>query len=105
MTDRTERVSQLRATLSLGLDAKGSEKILRALEDLLVPHGLYLDGGLKHSGDNSGLSPEIVGLITRADGRDLSERDKRWVEAWLASTPQVAEFSMSPPKPADSPER
>jgi uncharacterized protein YggL (DUF469 family) len=105
MAAERERVSQLRATLSLGLDAKQSEKILHALqEELLIPYGLYLDGGLSHFGDDSGLSPEIAGLVTRADGRDLSERDKKRVEAWLASTPQVREFSISPPKPADSPE-
>jgi hypothetical protein len=101
MTDRAELVSQLRATLSLGLDAKAAEKILHALqEDLLIPYGLYLDGGLSRSAGDAGLSPEIAGLVTRADGRDLSERDRKRVEAWLASTPQVIEFSMGPPTPA-----
>jgi len=105
MADRADLVSQLRATLRLGLDSNRSEKILRALqEELLIPYGLYLDGGLSHPGDDSGLSPEIAGLVTRADGRDLSERDRKRVEAWLAAAPQVTEFSMGPPRPADSPE-
>ena len=98
MIARAERVAQLRATLSLGVTAKQAGKILRALEEeVLIPAGLYLDGGLTAPGD--GLSPEIAGRLCRADGRDLSERDTKRVEAWLASTPQVGEFSMNPPAP------
>ena len=105
MSDRAELVSQLRATLSLGLAARKSEQILHALQDdLLIPAGLYLNGGLSHLGGDCGLSPEIAGLVTRADGRDITERDRKRVEAWLASTPQVTEFSIGPPRPADSPE-
>jgi hypothetical protein len=89
---------QLRATLTLGITAKQAGKILRTLEeDVLIPAGLYLDGGLTHPGD--ALSPEIAGALCRADGRDLTERDAKRVEAWLASTPQVREFSMNPPTP------
>ena len=98
MMARAEMVSQLRATLSLGVTAKQAGKILRALEEeALIPAGLYLDGGLTHPGD--GLSSEIAGTLCRADGRDLTERDRKRVEAWLASTPQVREFSMHPPTP------
>jgi hypothetical protein len=90
---------QLRATLSLGIPAKQAGKILRALEeDLLIPAGLYLDGGLSDPAD--GLSHEIAGVVTRADGRDMSERDRKRVEAWLASNTQIIEFSMGPPRPA-----
>jgi uncharacterized protein YggL (DUF469 family) len=93
VTDRAELVSQLKATLRLGLDARQAEKVLRALEEeVLIPAGLYLNGGLSRFDD--GRSPEIAGLVTRADGRDMTERDRKRVEAWLASTPQVIEFSM-----------
>jgi uncharacterized protein YggL (DUF469 family) len=101
MTGRAELVSQLRATLSLGLDSRQSEKVLHALEeDVLIPAGLYLNGGVSHF--DARLSPEIAGLVARADGRDITERERKRVEAWLASTPQVIEFFMGPPKPADS---
>ena len=94
-------VSQLRATLSLGLTPRQCEKILQALEeDALIPAGLYLDGGLSHAGAKSGLSPEIAGLLTRVDGRNLTERDCKRVEAWLATIPKVIEFSVGPPRPA-----
>lgn len=85
---------QLRATLSLGMTAKQAGKILRALEEgVLIPAGLYLDGGLSDAAD--GLSPEIGGMVIRADGRDMTERDRKRVEAWLASTPGVIEFSIT----------
>jgi hypothetical protein len=93
--DRAERVSQLRAVLRLGLDAQQSGEVLRALEEeILIPYGLYLDGGVNHF--DGGRSPEIAGLVARADGRDMTERDRKWVEVGLASTPQVVEFSMGP---------
>ena len=60
--------------------------------------------GLSHFGDESKLSPEIAGLVTRADGGDVTERDRKKVETWLAARPQVTEFSMGTLKPADSPE-
>ncbi len=89
-----ELVSQLRATLGHGVRPKDAENTLHALQDeLLVPRGLYLNGGLSHA-DGSELSPEIVGLVTRADGRDLSELDVRRISAWLGSNPAIAEFSM-----------
>ena len=96
-----ELVSQLRANLSHGLALKEAEKVLHALQDdLLVPRGLYLDGGLSNFEDGSDLSPEIIGLVTRADGRDLSELDVKRIGAWLAGHPAITEFSMSPLKPA-----
>ncbi len=105
MNKRTELVSELRATLRHGLDLQAAEKVLHALQDnLLVLIGLYLSGGLNHPGGAADFSPEIVGLVTRADGSDLSERERRKVEAWLVAMPQVTEFSMSPLKPANSPE-
>jgi uncharacterized protein YggL (DUF469 family) len=105
MTERAELVSHMRASLGLGLDLKHAERILHALQDdFLVPNGLYLDGGLAHFGVASMLSAEIAGLVTRADGKDLSERDRNRVQGWLAKNAQVTEFSMSPLKPADSPE-
>ena len=104
MADRTELVSQLRATLTHGLNVKNARKVLRSLEEeLLVPSGLYLDGGMSYYGKEANFSPEIAGLLTRADGSDISERDRKKVEAWLAANPQVTEFSMGALKPADSP--
>ena len=95
----------MRATLIHRLDLKRAEKVLHSLQDdLLVPSGLYLNGGLSHFGDESKLSPEIAGLVTRADGGDVTERDRKKVETWLAARPQVTEFSMGTLKPADSPE-
>jgi uncharacterized protein YggL (DUF469 family) len=105
MAATAELVSQLRANLSHGCRLKDAEKVLHLLQDeLLVPRGLYLNGGLHHFGDGSDLSPEIVGLVTRADGRDLSERDLIQVTTWLGKQPAITEFSMGPLKPADSPE-
>jgi len=105
MPDRAELVSELRAILVPGLDLKSAERVLHKLQDdLLVPGGLYLNGGLSHFGNGSDLSPEIAGLVTRADGRDISERDRCKVEAWLAAMPQVNGVSMGSLKPADSPE-
>ena len=98
-------VSQLRASLSHGLKSEDAEQVLHALEDeLLVPRGLYLDGGLEHSGDESELSPEIAGLVTRADGRNLTQLEVTRVATWLGANPAIGEFSMGPLKPADSPE-
>jgi uncharacterized protein YggL (DUF469 family) len=97
-------VAQLRATLSRELDPKASRKILHSLEDkVFVPGGLYLDGGLTDSTDPS-RGPEIAGLLTRADGRDLTERERKRVEAWLASIPQIIAFSVGPLQPANAPE-
>jgi uncharacterized protein YggL (DUF469 family) len=94
-------VSQLHASLGQGCRPKDAEKMLRSLEEeLLIPRGLYLDGGLQHLG-GSDVSPEIAGLVTRADGRDLSERDVTLVAAWLGKQPAIAEFSMGPLKSAD----
>lgn len=100
-----ELVSQLRANLAHGLGAEEAENLLQALEDqVLVPRGLYLDGGLADLGEDSGLSAEIVGLVVRADGRDLTELELKRVAAWLGARAEITEFSMSPLKPADSPE-
>ena len=105
MSANAELVSQLRANLSHRLRLKDAEKVLHSLQDeLLVPRGLYLNGGLAHFGDASDLSPEIVGLVTRADGRDLADLDVRRINAWLSAHPAITEFSMGPLKPADSPE-
>ncbi len=98
-----ELVSQLRATLGHGVRPKDAERTLHALQDeLLVPRGLYLNGGLSHAGNDSKLSPEIVGVVTRADGRDLSELDVRRISAWLGRNPAIAGFSMGPLMPMDS---
>jgi uncharacterized protein YggL (DUF469 family) len=95
-------VSQLHASLGQGCRPKDAEKMLRSLEEeLLIPRGLYLDGGLQDSGDGADASPEIAGLVTRADGRDLSERDVTLVATWLGKQPAIAEFSMGPLKSAD----
>jgi uncharacterized protein YggL (DUF469 family) len=102
MASSGELVSQLRASLAHGLRLKDAEAVLRSLEDeVLVPRGLYLDGGLAHSGD-SDVSPEIVGLVTRADGRNVSELEVSRVTAWLGKNPAIAEFSMGPLKPASA---
>jgi len=103
MTSSGELVSQLRASLSHGLRLKDAEAVLRSLEDeVLVPRGLYLDGGLAHSGNDSDVSPEIVGLVARADGRNVSELEVSRVSAWLGKNPAIAEFSMGPLKPASA---
>lgn len=100
-----ELVCGLRASLVHGLDPGRAQALLHVLEDeLLVPAGLYLDGGLQHAGVSSPYSPEIAGLVMRADGRDLAERDRARVEAWLVAQPLVAEFAVGPRKPAGSPE-
>ena len=105
MAEPAELVSQLRAALTHGLDLKNSKKVLHALQDkFLVPNGLYLNGGLSHFGADSLLSPEIVGLVTRADGRDLTEPERKKVEAWLGSIPQITEYSLGSLKPSNSPE-
>jgi uncharacterized protein YggL (DUF469 family) len=99
MGTAAELVSQLSVTLSQGRRLKDAEKVLRSLEEeLLIPRGLYLDGGLQHAGEGADTSPEIAGLVTRADGRDLSERDVTLVVAWLGKQPAIAEFSMGPLK-------
>lgn len=95
-------VSQLRASLGHGCRLKDAEKVLRSLEEeLLIPRGLYLDGGLQRPGEGAEASAEITGLVTRADGRDLSERDVTLVATWLGKQPAIAEFSMGPLKSAD----
>jgi uncharacterized protein YggL (DUF469 family) len=97
MSDRSEWVSRLHVAFGMGVERKKAARILRQLEDtVLIPGGLYLHGGLQVSKDNPDLSPEITGIVTRADGQDLTERDRLKVEAWLASAPQVAEFSVGP---------
>lgn len=103
MTVRKELVSQLNATLTLGLDTKEAGRVLRELQDaMLMPNGLFLSGGLAESGEESGFCPEIAGFVTRANGSDLSERDRMKVELWLAITPQVVEFSVGPLRPVGS---
>jgi uncharacterized protein YggL (DUF469 family) len=103
MSDRSELVSRLHVAFGTDVERKKAARVLVQLEDtVLIPAGLYLHGGLQVSKDNPDLSPEITGFITRADGKDLTERDRLKVEAWLASTPQVAEFSVGPLTRADS---
>jgi hypothetical protein len=43
-------------------------------------------------------------VVTRADGADLSERERKSVDAGLRTVGKIAQFSMGPLKPADSPE-
>ena len=73
-------------------------------DELLVPHGLYLNGGLAQFEAGRDLSPEIVGVVARADGRDLTGRDVKWMEAWLSANPVITGFSVGALKPANSPE-
>jgi hypothetical protein len=101
MASSGELVSQLRASLRPGLRLKDAEAVLRSLEDeVLVPRGLYLDRGLAHSANDADVSPEIVGLVTRADGRNVSELEVSRVTDWLGRHPAIAEFSMGPLTPA-----
>ena len=103
MASGGELVSQLRASLRHGLRPRDAQAVLRSLEDeVLVPRGLYLDGGLADSGNGSDLSPEIVGLVTRADGTNVSELEVSRVTAWLGKNPAIAEFSMGPLRPASA---
>src|SRR5580765_3673047 len=105
MVKRAALVSQLRANLTHGLSLRNARRVLHSLQDkILVPNGLYLNGGLAHFGDGSNLSPEISGRLTRADGSDISERDRTRVEVWLAANARVTEFSMGPLTREDSPE-
>ena len=100
-----ELVCGLRASLAYGLKPARAQALLQVLEDeLLVPAGLYLDGGLIHAGASSPYSAEIAGLVTRADGHDLAERDRARVEAWLIAQPLVAEFTLGPRQSAGSPD-
>jgi uncharacterized protein YggL (DUF469 family) len=92
-----ELISDLNATLVTGLSAKAAEKLLRSLEDeLMLMGGLYLDGELLE-----GEPRKIGGVITRADGTDLTERDRAKVENWLVSRREVTRFEVGPLKPAD----
>ena len=95
-----ELVADLRATLVAGLDLNAATDVLQSLEDkYLVPSGLYLDGGLApRSGPKSPY--EITGVVTRADGADLSERDRKSVDAGLRSMKRIAQFTLSPRRPA-----
>jgi uncharacterized protein YggL (DUF469 family) len=103
MASSGELVSQLRASLRHGLRLEDAEAVLRSLEDeVLVPRGLYLDGGLADSGNDSDMSPEIVGLVSRADGSNVSELEVSRVSDWLGKNPAIAEFSMGPLKPAEA---
>ncbi len=99
-----ELVSQLKATLVAGLDLDAATGVLHAIEDkYLVPSGLYLNGGLMpRRGPKAPF--EIVGVVTRADGADLSERERKTVDAGLRTIGKIAQFSMGPLKPADSAE-
>jgi hypothetical protein len=99
-----ELVSQLKATLVAGLDLNAATGVLHSIEDkFLVPSGLYLNGGLApRAGPKAPF--EIIGVVTRADGRDLSDRERKSVDAGLRTIASIAQFSMGPLKPADSPE-
>lgn len=98
------RVAQLNVTLRAGLDAARAKRVLHALQDtLLVPNGLYLAGGLVDAGGTRGFCRELAGIVTRADGGDLTERDRLKIQVWLAAVPQLAEYAVGPLRPADRP--
>jgi uncharacterized protein YggL (DUF469 family) len=97
MSDAAELVSELKVGLAAGLERGKAKRVYDALEDeLLIPRGLYLDGGLSYAGS----AAEIAGVLTRADGTGLTARDVQFVEAWLGARPEVAGFSLGPLKPA-----
>jgi uncharacterized protein YggL (DUF469 family) len=97
MSEHHELVCRLHAAFSTTAGPRKAARILQKLEDtLLIPAGLYLHGELRVSKDAPDLAPEITGFITRADGKDLTERERLRVESWLASTPQLVEFSVGP---------
>jgi len=103
MGGHAPRVAQLNVTLRSGLNAVRAQRLLHALQDrLLVPGGLYLSGGLA-GGGTRGFCREIAGVVIRADGSDLTERDRLKIQVWLAAAPQVAEYSVGPLQPADRP--
>jgi uncharacterized protein YggL (DUF469 family) len=100
----TPQVAQLNITLRAGLDAARAKRVLHALQDrLLVPGGLYLSGGLVGGGETRGFSREIAGVVIRADGGDLTERERLKIQVWLAAAPQVAEYWVGPLRPAGHP--
>jgi len=71
-----ELVSQLRATLSHGIRPKDAEKVLHSLQDeLLVPRGLYLNGGLSHIAEFSmgPLSRRIARTSWREAGKESNK--------------------------------
>jgi uncharacterized protein YggL (DUF469 family) len=97
MSDAAELVSELKVGLAAGLERGKAKRVYDALEDeLLIPRGLYLDGGLSYAGS----AAEITGVLTRADGTGLTARDVQFVEAWLGARSEVAAFSLGPLKPA-----
>jgi hypothetical protein len=97
MSGTAESVADLKASLLPGIDRGRAKRVYDALEDdLLIPRGLYLDGGLTYAGS----SAEITGLLTRADGTGLTARDVQFVEAWLGSRPDVVAFTLGPLRPA-----
>ena len=101
MTGHKALVSQLDATLKPGLGRRQAERVLNELQDImLMPNGLYLAGGAAKGGDVSGFCAEIAGTVTRANGGDLSERDRQKIGLWLAMAPQLVEFSLGPLRPA-----
>jgi hypothetical protein len=102
-TTPAELVALLRATLVAGLDLNEATTVLNELDDkLLVPSGLSLDGGLApRVGPKAPF--EIVGVVIRSDGADLSERERKAVDAALRAFGKVAHFSLGPLRPADSP--
>ena len=99
-----ELVAQLKATLAPGLDLNAATRVLHTIEDkYLVPSGLYLDGGLApRKGPRAPF--EIVGVVTRADGADLSERERKTVDEGLRTIGNIARFSLGRLRPADSAE-
>src|SRR4051794_29669286 len=97
---QAELVCQLKATLIAGLDLNAATDVLQSIEDkYLVPSGLYLNGGLTpRAGPKAPY--EIVGVITRADGADLSDRERKSVDAGLRTVRKIAQFSLGALKPA-----
>jgi hypothetical protein len=98
-----ELVCRIEAELVPGMGRKGAEKVLEKFEDtVLVLTGLFLDGGLEMPEPGSQAASRIAGRVTRADGGDLTERDRQRIDGWLAMSGDVAKHSVGPLVPADA---
>lgn len=105
MSNRAELAAHLHVQLRDGLRLQDATRVLQALEDeVLVPHGLYLNGDVEHSEGGSDAPARIVGVLVRADGRDLRELDVELTRRWLQAKAEVTKVTFGPLKRAEGPD-